>query len=161
MPIQRRLSAVALLCALPLLICFAAAPLTSCAGLMPLIHDVATVVADVTGALDAVEHQVEARADADPQLVATVIAAIAKARAALRVVQAAARATDSVVSKDYLAAVDALLDAYDAVTQLAKSLGVLQAPARARARLGGPPGVTLVPTAAEIRADLLQPEGRS
>lgn len=156
---HQRLSAAALLCAFALS-CFTTVPSTGCAAAIPFIHDVATVIADVTGALDAVEAQVKSRPDADADLVRTVVDAIAKARKALLVVQAAARTAESVSSKDYVSAVDALLEAYDAVTALAKELGVLQAPASTRSRLGGPPGVQLVPTTGELRADLLREPAR-
>jgi hypothetical protein len=141
---------------LTLLSCLLALPVPSgCAAAIPLIHEVATVVADITGALDQIEVAVQARPNADPAVVNLVTDAVAKAKTALAVVQAAARAGADVASKDYVAAVTSLLDAYDAATEAAKAFGVLQAPAAQRARLGtSGPGHTLVPTTAELRAEL-------
>lgn len=131
-------------------------PAYGCAGALPIIGAVTTAIATITGALDQVESQVRTRPNADPALVARVLDAVEKARKATRVVQAAADTAEGVSSKDYLAAVDALLDAYDAVTELGKEFGVLQAPREQRARLGAPPGIALVPTAGELRTDLLR-----
>lgn len=145
-----RFRALALTCVLALLV-------SACAAAIPFIHHVATIVADLTGALDEVESQVRARPSADPALVARVLDAIEKARKTARVVQAAADTAEGVSSKDYLAAVDALMDAYDAATELGKEFGVLQAPREQRARMGASrAGIALVPTAGELRARLLR-----
>lgn len=142
------------------LVCVAPLPSSGCAGALPLIHSIATVVADVTGALDVVEDVVHSRPDADPALVKRVDDAIAKARALVEVVRAAAQAGQSASTRDYAAAVNALLDAYDAVTDAAKAFGVLQAPAITRGRLGATaPGVVTVPTTEELRAGLLRESG--
>ncbi|HMI91694.1 MAG TPA: hypothetical protein VK509_10050 [Polyangiales bacterium] len=160
MTYQRRLRAVALLCVLPLLTLFAV-PLASCAGLMPLvplIHDVATVVADVTGALDAAE-SVARQPGVDPELAARALDLIAKARQANDVVRAAAKTAELATDRDYAAAVAELLRTYDAVTALLRDLGLRQAPLQVRSRLGAAPaGTRLVPTTEEIRAGLLRPE---
>jgi hypothetical protein len=154
---QHRFCGVTLTCTLALLSCSMALPVASCGPLIPLIHEVATVVADITGALDAVEAQVKARQDdADPALVTKVVETLAKARKALTVVQAAARTAESVSNKDYLAAVDDLLTTYDALTEAARAFNVMQAPVAKRSRLGAAaPGTVLVPTSRELRDGLM------
>ena len=136
-------------------------PAYGCGGaLIPIIHEVATVVAEVTGAIDAVEAAVHSRADADPALVARADDAIKKARALVEVVRASAKTAKSASDGNYVAAVKALLDAYDSLTDAAAAFGVQQAPLAQRSRLGaGGSDRTLVSTTDELRADLLRDGG--
>ena len=77
-------------------------------------------------------------------------------------VRAAGRTAAAANDKDYVAAVNELLNTYQELTELLKELGLRQASALVRKRLGAaPPGVQLVPTTDELRKGLLQPEGRS
>ncbi len=141
------LAAFALLCA--------PAGVAGCAGALPLIHDVATVVADITGALDQAEAAVRAHETVDPALAAKALDAIAKARKLVEVVRASARTAEAASDQQYGAAVAALLEAYQAVLDAARSFGVLAAPAATRGRLGAAPaGVALVPTTDELRKGL-------
>ncbi len=130
-------------------------PVAGCAAL-PLITTVATVVSEITSVLDGVEDQVRR---APPGVdTGKVLEAIRTARKALIVAQAAADSTRDVQSRDYVAAVDALMDAYAAVLDLARDFGVMAAAPPERARLGASPGKLLVPGAAELRARLLDGE---
>lgn len=127
-----------------------------CAGAIPLIHQVATVVSEITGVLDGIEAQVEqAPAGIDTS---KVLSALKTARKALTVVQAAARSGESASSQDYVTAVDALMDAYAAVLDLARDFGVMAAAPPDRARFGAAPGKLLVPGNAELRARLMAGE---
>ncbi len=124
---------------------------SACASAIPVIQTVATIVSQVTAVLDAIEGRARDREDAKPLL-----DAIATARSALIAVQSAARAADGIASQDYASAVDALLDAYDQVRELAKPFCVLDESASARSRFGAaPPGILLVPGRAELKADLM------
>lgn len=136
--------------------CSTLVPASGCAAAIPIIHQVATVVSEITGVLDGIEAQVEqAPAGIDTS---KVLSALKTARKALTVVQAAARSGQDVASKDYVAAVDSLMDAYAAVLDLARDFGVMAAPAIDRARMGAAPGKLLVPGNAELRARLMAGE---
>lgn len=133
-----------------------ALPLASCAAALPFIPMVATVVSEIASVLDGIESQVEqAPAGIDTS---KVLSALKTARKALTVVQSAANAGEGIASKDYVAAVDALMDAYAAVLDLARDFGVMAAAPPERAKLGAAPGKLLVPGSAELRARLLSGE---
>lgn len=131
-----------------------------CAAAIPIIHTIATAVATITGALDQAEAAVDAHPTADPSLVARARDAISKARKLLEVVKAADKAAEGAATQDYRAAVAALISAYEAVLDAGKAFGVLSAPAPQRARLGAPPGVYLVATVDEVRAELARDGAR-
>lgn len=138
------------------LLCAATAGVASCAAAIPLIHDVATVIADITGALDQAE-AVARQASVDPALAARALDLIAKARQGVDVVSAAGRAAEDAADHDYGAAVAGLLATYDELTDLLRDLGLRQAPLAVRKRLGAaPPYVHLVPTTDELRAELMR-----
>lgn len=142
-------TALALACAVP--------AVDGCAAGLATISTVATVVSYITSVLDSVEDQVEERGHAiDPAATKAVLDALAKARSALLVVQAASRGVEGVASKDYAGAVDALMDAYAAVLDLTRAFGVRAAPLGERARMGAAhDGALLVPPEAELRHELM------
>jgi hypothetical protein len=143
-----------LVCSLALLLGSCPA-LASCAAAIPLITTIASVVSEVATVLDAVESTVEQRQQDDASK--AVLAALGRARAALLVVQSAARGAGSVATGDYARAVDDLLSAYQAVLELARAFGVQAAQRPERTLLGARAGVLLVPTVGELRAGLMQP----
>lgn len=131
-----------------------------CAAAIPIIHTIATAVATITGALDQAQAAVDAAPQADSALIARARDAIAKARKLLEVVRAADKVAEGAATQDYQAAVVALLQAYQAVLDAGRAFGVLAAPAPQRARLGAPPGVYLVATVDEVRAELARDGAR-
>ena len=151
----KRFRALALTCAFIMSSCLV--PSYGCGGsLGSLIHDVATVVADVTSALDQAE-AVANGPNVPAEIRTTALDLIAKARETRDVVQAAARAAESANDGDYVAAVTQLLATYDELTELLNELGLRQAPIALRSRLGAAPaGVRLVPTTAELRAEFMR-----
>ncbi len=141
------LAAFALLCA--------PAGVAGRAGALPLIHTIATVVADVTAALEQARGAVETFPGLDPAARATALEAIRRASILRDAVQAAAQTADSVNDKDYAAAVQSLLVAMGEVYELTRPFGVLAAPAIERRKLGASrPGHVLVPTTDELRKGL-------
>jgi hypothetical protein len=137
------------------LACVPATGGTGCAAALPLIHQIATVVADVTAALEQARGAVETFPGLDPAQRAAALEAIRRATILRDAVRAAAQTADSVADKDYLAAVDALLVAVQEVYELTRPFGVAPAPAVERKKLGASrPGHVLVPPVDELRAGL-------
>lgn len=133
---------VALLCAGP--------TAQGCAAVVPIIAAVASVVTEITSVLNAIEGKVPGAIPDDLH------AALAEAKASLVALQAAAHAKGGVASKEYAAAVEHALEAYQRVVNLAQVLGVRAAPEAERGRLGAVRGgPLLVPPSSELRAGLL------
>lgn len=126
--------------------------LSGCAAAIPLIHQIATVVAQVTGVVDLIESQARSASEAGllPPDVARRITAL---RVAIVDINDAAQASPAV----YEAAVARFERLYAELLPVVAPLGVRPKPLDGRLGAAREPGTVMVPTSGELGELLREP----